>query len=116
MKIFVTVLSIIAVAHLALVGLSIGEGLLLHWMIPSLDFPIAVLMGLLATTATVFLGLQFLKVGLEVYTLRESNDDDGIEADEEIRADEEDQVPPRRFREVNVSLPPLSPRRRRKRR
>jgi hypothetical protein len=113
-KAVLIILAILAIAHLALVGFSVGEGLLLHWLIPSMDLSIAVLAALLATVATIFFAIQFGSFVSKLPTVggSEEDEEEDEEKDEE-KDEEEDEEPPQRSRPFHDLLP--HPRRRRRR-
>jgi hypothetical protein len=97
MKSFLALLIIFAVAHVLLIGLVVGEGYVLHWLIPSIDLSIAVLANLVATIATVAFVLQVLRIAYHVPFLADAGGDEAeAEEEDDDEADEEDEAPPRR--------------------
>jgi len=105
MALLLVVLVVLAVAPLLLVGLATAEGLLLHWLIPSIDVPIAVLIALAATLATVYFALQILRIALTAPSASESEDEE----------EEDDEDAPAESPSLYAKLPHLGRSRRRPR-
>jgi membrane protein implicated in regulation of membrane protease activity len=103
MAFVLVVLLVLAVAQLLLVGLAVAEGLLLHWLVPSIEVPIAVLIALVGTVATIYLALQIVRIALSVQPPPEDQEE---EDDEDAPAE-----PPALY----VRLPHFSRSRRRSR-
>lgn len=119
MKPLVTLLTVLVVAHLTLLALAVGQGYLLHWVIPSIDFPIAVLIGLVATVATTKVVLKIVGMMMSFPALADteaSADDEDEGADEPDDEDEEDERPPSPSREFHIDWHRLAPRHRRRKR
>ena len=109
MKQLLVLLAVFVVLNAFLVGLALGEGLLLHWAIPSLDFSIAVLVGLIASLVTLYLFYQLMKFDADSEAWRENKQS-------EQREDEDDEEEAGRRSWESYFALPHSPRRRRRRR
>ena len=99
--------------HLALVGVAIAEGFLLHWLFPRLDVNTGVLLGAGVTVASVVVFFKMFSLFMSIPSLAEA----AAEAEEEMEDDEEEEDdepdPPSGH---HVSPPLLRPRDRRRRR
>jgi len=99
-------------AHLLLVAAAVGEGFLLHWIVPGLDLSTCVLAGFAATISSVFVLVQIVRIVLDFEFGREEEgmEEDEDEEGEEDKDDDEEQQPPR----GSASLPPFGSQRRRR--
>ena len=96
MMFFIVLLIVLLVLHLTLLGLALAEGFVLHWVIPSIDLSIAVLIGVVAMLATLHFAVQFIRVAMQAppWANKESEDPDDEEDDDEEEDDEDDEDEP----------------------
>lgn len=104
-------LGVFALIHAVIFGIALGEGYLIHWMVPSLDFPIAVVIALAINLGTIFFALGFFRM---VYTFRQLSDGSQVEEvdDEELHGeeDEEEEEEEEQLREEDLwDKPPRRP-------
>jgi hypothetical protein len=86
MRGFVVLFCIALVVHAALGGIILAEGFLLHWLFPSLDVGMSVLLAAGIVAATVVFFFQMARTFLPVSAFAEAQ----TEAEEETEDDEED--------------------------
>lgn len=110
--------------QLTLVGFSIGEGFLLHWLLPAVELSTAIFSGLAATIAVAC----FIAYALESMAVKRIEDqaaaqNEGAaddEAEDEAEVEDFDEEVEHHAREINrllnQPLPPMEPRRRQSRR
>ena len=124
MKALVATATMFLLFQLTLVGFSIGEGFLVHWLLPAVELSTAILSGLAATIAVAC----FIAYALESIAVKRIEDqgaaqnegaaDDEAEDDAEI--DDFDENVEHHAREINrllnQPLPPMQHRRRQSRR
>ena len=68
-------LAIYLLINLGLIGLGVGIGFLLHWMLPSVDLGMGVLIGVVATGFSIHYYARLMKV-VDAYNHYEDEDED----------------------------------------
>ena len=110
LKVVAGILGILAIGHLILIGLCVGEGYLLHWLLPGMDVGSAILAGTAFVIASLYFVVQFIRIASSFDMSRGSTKE--AEEDEEDEEDDEEEEP----RDFFLPPRPSGPRRRRRKR
>ena len=115
MKSFLGLLLSFAAVLALLLGMAVGVGLLLQWIMPSVETGSAILVGLVSIITTVYVLARVFQFAARLESLVPSPDDD-LDRDEEDDEDDEEEADYDAPRGSSPRRSPLRIRRRRKRR
>ncbi len=75
-----------AVVQALLLGIAVGIGFLLHWLIPGVNIGIGILVGLISTIASAYLFVQTMKLSHRVdeFVAYEQNDEEDDDYDDAL--------------------------------
>ena len=75
---FIVLILLYAVVQAVLLGIAVGIGFLLHWIVPDVNIGMGILVGLISTIASAYLFSQMMKsrLSLDEYIAFDQNEED----------------------------------------